>query len=166
MARHSFVRSSAMGAARAMAAVLLLGHASAVPDEEACRKLGFAPSLLCSSCTKLEEAVDSGKSALLNEFADACGGVMDIVSWVAGYAPIVGQVLTVAHSIYEVVENVWHELPAGVDDFLRQVATAHRLLRAGFKSLQLTRVADQHTKDLLGALEEGQTKCEKIRSSC
>ena len=39
------------------AVVLLLGTARAEADEVACRKLGFAPSLLCSSCDRLGDHV-------------------------------------------------------------------------------------------------------------
>ena len=39
------------------AVVLLLGAARAEPDEAACRALGFAPSLLCSSCDRLGDHV-------------------------------------------------------------------------------------------------------------
>jgi hypothetical protein len=36
---------------------LLVAAASAEPSEADCRALGFAPSLLCGSCTKLGEFV-------------------------------------------------------------------------------------------------------------
>ncbi|KAL1520223.1 hypothetical protein AB1Y20_023693 [Prymnesium parvum] len=52
--------------------VLLL--ASALADdanETACRALGFAPSLLCSSCTKLSEFVGAG-DALFHECRGCC----------------------------------------------------------------------------------------------
>ena len=40
-------------------------------DAKACAKLGFGPSLLCSSCTKLSEAVGS-EDALVAECMGCC----------------------------------------------------------------------------------------------
>ena len=53
------------------AVVLLLGTARAEADEVACRKLGFAPSLLCSACDKLSEFVPAD-DALVGECRGCC----------------------------------------------------------------------------------------------
>jgi hypothetical protein len=59
-----------MGASRALA-VLLVSSVVAEPDEAACRKLGFAPSLLCSACDKLGDFVGT-EDALIGECRECC----------------------------------------------------------------------------------------------
>lgn len=57
---------------RGAAVVLLLGAVAADSDNEtACRALGFAPSLLCSSCAKLGEYVGE-EDALVGECKSCC----------------------------------------------------------------------------------------------
>jgi hypothetical protein len=58
--------------ARAVAALLLVaGVRGEEHDEAACRALGFAPSLVCSSCDKLGEFVDASDS-LVAECRGCC----------------------------------------------------------------------------------------------
>jgi len=59
-----------MGAAR-LAALLLVAHVSAEPDETRCSHLGFGPSLLCSSCDQLAEHVGA-EDALVEECRGCC----------------------------------------------------------------------------------------------
>ena len=60
----------------AAARLLLLGVASAATQEESrpseaeCRTLGFAPSLLCSSCAKLGDVL--GDDVLVRECQQCC----------------------------------------------------------------------------------------------
>jgi len=55
-----------------VAAALLAATAAAEPPSEAaCRALGFAPSLLCSSCAKLGEFVGADDS-LVTECQQCC----------------------------------------------------------------------------------------------
>lgn len=55
--------------------LFLLGVAVAVEEgnETACRSLGFAPSLLCSSCSKLGEFVGT-EDVLVGECKGCCAG--------------------------------------------------------------------------------------------
>ena len=57
---------------RAAAVVLLLGSAMAdEANETACRSLGFAPSLLCSSCSRLGDYVGS-EDSLVGDCKSCC----------------------------------------------------------------------------------------------
>lgn len=56
---------------RALAALLLVSSARAESEEGSCRSLGFAPSLLCSSCGKLGEFV-AADDPLLAECNGCC----------------------------------------------------------------------------------------------
>lgn len=56
---------------RALAALLLVSSARAESEEGSCRSLGFAPSLLCSSCVKLGEFV-AADDPLLAECNGCC----------------------------------------------------------------------------------------------
>ncbi len=52
-------------------ALLVAAGAAAEPNETNCRALGFAPSLLCSSCSKLAEHVGK-EDALVGECEGCC----------------------------------------------------------------------------------------------
>ena len=56
----------------ACVALLVAGAAASKPDEAACRSLGFAPSLVCSSCDKLGEYVANASDPLLAECKQCC----------------------------------------------------------------------------------------------
>lgn len=59
---------------RSLAALLLAGAAVAAaekPSEAECKALGFAPSLLCSSCKKLGDFVGA-EDALIGECQGCC----------------------------------------------------------------------------------------------
>ena len=60
-----------MGVAHHLLAFSALAYASSQRDEAACAKLGFAPTLLCSACTKLAEHVGMDDS-LVDECNECC----------------------------------------------------------------------------------------------
>ena len=60
-----------MGVRHAFGLSLVVAFASAEIDEAACAKLGFAPTLLCSACTKLGEHIGEDDS-LVSECQGCC----------------------------------------------------------------------------------------------
>ena len=61
-----------MGYSRCCLTLLVASAAADGPDEAACRELGFAPSLVCSSCDKLGEYVGDASDALVAECRQCC----------------------------------------------------------------------------------------------